>query len=75
MAIVESWDGRRVLITGASSGIGAALARELSSAGAVVGICARRTALLEGDLDDCRRLVPDCRAWTIDLSDIDRLDV
>jgi short-subunit dehydrogenase len=68
------WSGTRVLLTGASSGIGAALARELAGAGAVVGMCARRTELLDGVLADCRRSVPECRAWTIDLADLDSLD-
>jgi short-subunit dehydrogenase len=71
---VDSWDGRRVLVTGASSGIGAAMARDLASNGAVVGMCARRTALLDEVLADCRTHVPGCRAWTMDLSDIDALD-
>jgi NAD(P)-dependent dehydrogenase (short-subunit alcohol dehydrogenase family) len=63
-----------VLVTGASSGIGAALVRELTGAGAVVGLCARRTDLLEGVLDDCRRAVPESQAWTVDLADLDGLD-
>lgn len=37
----------RVFITGASSGIGAALAREYASLGATVGLVARRQALLD----------------------------
>jgi short-subunit dehydrogenase len=68
------WAGRRVLLTGASSGIGAALARELAGAGAIVGMCARRTEMLEEVLADCRRSVPECQAWTIDLADIDGID-
>jgi short-subunit dehydrogenase len=64
------WEGRRVLLTGASSGIGAALARELAGAGAVVGLCARRAGLLDDVLSECRRSVAACRAWTIDLSDL-----
>ena len=35
-------EGARVLITGASSGIGAALARGMAGRGATVGIVARR---------------------------------
>lgn len=38
---------RRVILTGASSGIGAALAREYSSIGAVLGLIARREAELQ----------------------------
>lgn len=72
--MIASWEGLRVLVTGASSGIGAALARELAGAGAVVGICARRTELLEAVLADCRAYVPACRAWTIDLAELGALE-
>jgi short-subunit dehydrogenase len=68
------WEGARVLLTGASSGIGAALARELAKAGAVVGMCARRTELLEAVLTDCRESVAECRAWTVDLADLEAVD-
>jgi NAD(P)-dependent dehydrogenase (short-subunit alcohol dehydrogenase family) len=71
---MTSWKGKRVLVTGASSGIGAALARELSSVGAVVAMCARRTGLLEDVLVACRRSVPGCRAWTVDLSRLEGID-
>lgn len=72
--MMEAWVGTRVLVTGASSGIGAAVARELAGAGAIVGLCARRTALLDEVVADCRRSVPECRAWTIDLSELDTLE-
>jgi len=68
------WTGRRVVVTGASSGIGAALARELAKAGAVVGLCARRTDLLDAVLADCRADSPDSVAWTVDLADLDAVD-
>src|SRR5437870_4852886 len=71
---VFTWTGTRVVVTGASSGIGAALARELAKAGAVVGMCARRTELLEAVLADCRASSPECRAWTVDLADLDAVD-
>jgi short-subunit dehydrogenase len=62
------------LVTGASSGIGAATARELAGAGAIVAMCARRRELLDEVLNDCRRTVPACKAWTIDLTELDGLE-
>jgi short-subunit dehydrogenase len=65
-------EGARVLVTGASSGIGAALARLLSQRGAVVGLVARRQDRLEEVLEECRRHTPESRSWVADLADTDR---
>ena len=43
-------DGKSAIVTGASSGIGAAIARALRGAGAKVAVGARRTERLEGDV-------------------------
>jgi len=72
--MIDDWSRQRVLITGASSGIGAALARELAGAGAIVGMCARRRDLLDEVLADCRASQPECRAWTMDLGEIEEID-
>ncbi|GAB3006005.1 hypothetical protein MBOU_06650 [Mycobacterium bourgelatii] len=61
--------GKRVLITGASSGVGAALARQLAAQGAVVGLIARRQDRLADVLADCQRNSPDSQMWVADLAD------
>ena len=63
--------GATVLLTGASSGIGAATAQMLAKRGAVLGLVARRKDRLEEVLADCRTHSPDSRMWTVDLSDLD----
>jgi short-subunit dehydrogenase len=61
----------RVLVTGASSGIGAALARALAARGATVGIVGRRQDKLDAVLAECQATSPGCRAWVADLADLD----
>lgn len=50
-----SFEGQTVVITGASSGIGRALAQRLAEAGAKVGVTARRKAMLDELVDSIRR--------------------
>jgi NAD(P)-dependent dehydrogenase (short-subunit alcohol dehydrogenase family) len=69
-----SVDGKHILVTGASSGIGAALAEGFAARGATVGICARRADRLEEVLGRLREHAPDSRAWTIDLADLDAIE-
>jgi len=66
--------GRRVLVTGASSGIGAGLASAFAEAGAVVGICARRADRLAETLERCRVHTPESRMWVVDLADFSAVD-
>ena len=58
-----------MLITGASAGLGAALARQLAAQNAVVGLIARRRNRLSEVLADCRRTSPASAMWVADLGD------
>ncbi len=66
--------GKRVLVTGASSGLGAALAEGLAQRGAVLGLCARRQDRLDAVLQRVQSHSPTSRAWAVDLGDLDGLD-
>jgi len=69
-----SIEGKHVLITGASSGIGAALAEGFAQRGATVGICARRADRLADVLARIQAHSPQSRSWTIDLADLDGIE-
>jgi NAD(P)-dependent dehydrogenase (short-subunit alcohol dehydrogenase family) len=68
-----SLQGKTVLVTGASTGIGAALAEGFAARGATIGICARRADRLAEVLERIRVHAPESRSWTIDLSDLDAI--
>ncbi len=71
---VQTWQGTRVVVTGASSGIGAALARTLAAAGADIVIVARRAELLDAVRSECEERGARCHAITCDLADLDAVD-
>jgi short-subunit dehydrogenase len=66
--------GAKILVTGASSGIGAARAPLLARRGATVGLVARREARLAEVLAACRRHAPGSRMWVADLGDLERAE-
>lgn len=64
---------KRILITGASSGLGAEMARQYAAAGADVGLCARRIERLEQVRDEIRAAHPE-RTVAIRALDVDDHD-
>src|SRR5439155_4397637 len=63
--------GSTFLVTGASSGIGAALAPILAARGATGGIVARRRERLDEVLARCVEHAPDSRRWVADRGDLE----
>lgn len=66
-----NWHGKRVFLTGASSGIGEALAVALAKKGAVVGLLARRRELLDKLKLECEKAGGTARVFTADVTDED----
>ncbi len=66
--------GKRILLTGASSGIGEAAAAKLADSGATVVVVARRRDLLDALVARIAEAGGDARAHACDLSDLDAVD-
>jgi short-subunit dehydrogenase len=64
-------EGTTALVTGASSGIGAELAKALAARKVTVGLVARRKDRLEQVLEECKAAAPESRIWAADLGDLD----
>ena len=69
MASVKDFNGRWALITGASAGIGIALARELASHGAKLILTARRRERLQNLAAELQSNGTEVRVVTADLND------
>lgn len=65
------WKDKVVLLTGASSGIGEALAIALAKKGAVLGLLARRKDLLEKIKKDCEKAGGTARVFACDVTNED----
>ena len=63
------WKGKRVFLTGASSGIGEGLAVALARRGAVLGLVARRRGMLEDLAARCGDAGGTARVFTADVTD------
>ncbi|MGV0793846.1 SDR family oxidoreductase [Mycolicibacterium sp. XJ1819] len=66
--------GKRVLLTGASSGIGEAAAEKFARSGAVVVVTARRRDLLDAVVERITAAGGTATAHTCDLADLDAVD-
>ncbi|OCB10915.1 short-chain dehydrogenase [Mycobacterium vulneris] len=66
--------GKRILLTGASSGIGEAAAEKFAAKGATVVAVARRQELLDDLVGRITAKGGDARAIAVDLSDMDAID-
>lgn len=67
------WKGKRVFLTGASSGIGEALALDIASRGAALGLVARRQEMLDDLASRCEAAGGQARGYVVDVVDGEKL--
>jgi short-subunit dehydrogenase len=72
---VTVWKNKVVFLTGASSGIGAALALALAKQGAILGLLARREDMLRDLERQCEELGGMARIFSVDVTDADAVQV
>src|SRR4051794_8806689 len=70
----KDFEGKVAVVTGASSGIGRELARQLAAAGARVGLIARRSAELESLAQDISARGGRALPLSADVADKDQVD-
>jgi len=71
--VKEAFAGRLAVVTGASSGIGRAIALELAAGGVAVWLVARRAAALEATAAAARQTGGCVRTWPLDVGKDDQL--
>lgn len=67
-------EGKLVMVTGASSGIGLGVAKKVAAHGGIPLLVARSVDKLEAAAEDIRAAGGDCRYYPADLSDLDECD-
>lgn len=67
------WKGKVIFLTGASSGIGEALAVEIAKRGAIVGLLARREELLKKLAEKCEAVGGTARVFSCDVVDYEKV--
>jgi len=73
-ALKAAAHGRVAIVTGASRGIGRAVALALGAAGAGVACCARSTTEVEATADEIRQRGGRAGAFTLDVTDADEVE-
>lgn len=69
------WKNKVVFLTGASSGIGEALALEIAGRGAILGLLARREDLLSNLAAKCEKRGGKARWFSVDVTDSDSVQI